>query len=52
VPGETATSPQIAARAGPALRDKAAAVASAGHKTISDLARAAPERYLAKHAAA
>jgi hypothetical protein len=32
----------------PAIRDKAAAVASAEHKTISDLAREALERYLAE----
>jgi cell pole-organizing protein PopZ len=46
--GEAAASPQIAFRVSPAVRDKAAAVASAEHKTISDLAREALERYLAE----
>jgi predicted DNA-binding protein len=47
--GETSASPQIAFRVSPAVRDKAAAVASAEHKTISGLAREALERYLAEH---
>jgi hypothetical protein len=46
--GEAAVSPQIAFRVSPAVRDKAAAAAAAEHKTISDLAREALERYLAE----
>ncbi|MGH3277015.1 MAG: hypothetical protein ACRDNZ_22145 [Streptosporangiaceae bacterium] len=46
--GEAAVSPQIAFRVSPAVRDRAAAVASAEHKTVSDLARDALEQYLAE----
>lgn len=44
--GKAATSPQVAFRVTPAVRDKAAAIAAREHKTISQLAREALEERL------